>query len=149
MKTILLALVLALGLFPLAACGGGDSGDTASSSEAAEPASPAVDLPVSSVDVGPIDAAMADAGKTAFETRCMTCHKLDERYIGPALGDVAGRRKPEYIMNMILAPEKMLQSDPDVQALFAEYSVPMTNQNLTEDEARSILEYLRQHNEGA
>lgn len=153
MKPILFALVLSLGLAPLAACGGGDASESAASSgseaDAAQPTAPAEDLPVSSVDVGPIDAAMADAGKSAFETRCMTCHKLDERYIGPPLGDVAGRRDPVWIMNMILAPEQMLKSDAEVQALYAEYNVPMTNQNLTEEEARSILEYLRQHNEGA
>lgn len=138
-----LTLLLALGL---AACGGSDAPDSAASPT---PASPAVELPVSSVDVGPIDVALATQGQGIYETRCTTCHKMDSRYIGPPLGDVAERREPEWIMNMILAPEKMLQSDADAQALLAEYSVPMTNQNLSEDEARAILEYLRQVHEDA
>jgi cytochrome c5 len=137
-----LTLLLALGL---AACGGSDAPDAA----APAPAAPTVELPVSSVDVGPIDVALATEGQGIYETRCTTCHKMDSRYIGPPLGDVAARREPEWIMNMILAPEKMLQSDADAQALLAEYSVPMTNQNLSEDEARAILEYLRQVHEGA
>jgi cytochrome c5 len=130
--------------FSLAACGG-------AADPPAPPASaaPGVELPIASVDVGPIDAALATEGQGIFETRCTTCHKMDSRYIGPPLGDVAGQREPEWIMNMILAPEKMLQSDADAQELLGEYSVPMTNQNLSEDEARALLEYLRQVHEDA
>jgi hypothetical protein len=69
---------------------------------------------------------------------------MDERYVGPPLGGVVEERGPEYVMNMILAPEKMLQVDETAQALLAEYAVPMTNQNLSHEEARAILEYLRQ-----
>jgi mono/diheme cytochrome c family protein len=139
-----LALILAL---VLAACGSSDGPEPAPASSA--PAAPSVDLPVASVELGPIDPALATEGQGIFETRCMTCHKMDSRYIGPPLGDVAGRREPEWIMNMVLAPEKMLQADAEAQALLAEYSVPMTNQNLSEEEARAILEYLRQVHEGA
>ena len=142
--TVLLALVFA-------ACGGGaDAPDTESAaSGSATPAAPAVELPVSSVEVGPIDSALATEGQQIFETRCTTCHKMEGRYVGPPLGDVAGQREPEWIMNMILAPEKMLQTDPIAQELLAEYSVPMTNQNLSEKEARAILEYLRQVHDGS
>lgn len=33
---------------------------------------------------------------------------MDERYVGPPLGDILERREPAYVMNMILSPEKML-----------------------------------------
>jgi hypothetical protein len=39
--------------------------------------------------------------------------------------------------------------DPAAQALFGEYSVPMTNQNLTEAEARALVEYLHQASSGS
>jgi hypothetical protein len=50
-------------------------------------------------------------------------------------------------MNMILNPEEMVQKDPIAKQLLVEYNgAPMANQNLTEDEARAILEYFRTKN---
>ncbi len=147
MRTILLVTA-----FALAACGGDSSSTDASTSDAtgSETSAPASDLPVQdALDLGPVDAALATQGEEIYSTRCITCHKMDDRYIGPALTGLLDRRSPEWIMNMILAPEKMIASDPEAQALLAEYNVPMTNQNLTQDEARAVLEYLRQLHEGA
>jgi len=44
---------------------------------------------------------MAEEGKTLFDAKCAACHKMDERYVGPALGGVTERRSPAYLMNMI------------------------------------------------
>ncbi|NNF57856.1 MAG: cytochrome c [Rhodothermaceae bacterium] len=144
--TLPFALLLAV---MLVACGGGES-TPAEDPGPAPVAATNPDLPIQgAMDLGPIDEALAAQGEADFTTRCTTCHKLDERYVGPALGDVLVRRSPEWVMNMILAPDKMIVSDPDAQTLLAEYSVPMTNQNLTQDEARAILEYLRQTAEGS
>ena len=57
--------------------------------------------------------------------------------------DVTQRRTPEYIVNMMLNPEGMIQKHPEAKKLFAQFLTPMANQNLTKDEAMSILEYLR------
>ena len=47
-------------------------------------------------------------------------------------------------MNMILNPDQMVQKDPLAHELFMEFNgSPMTNLNLTEDQARTILEYFR------
>jgi hypothetical protein len=47
-------------------------------------------------------------------------------------------------MNMILNPEKMTQSDPIAKQLLIEANLaPMANQQLTEEQARKILEYFR------
>ena len=54
------------------------------------------------------------------------------------------RRSPEWIMNMILNPEVMVKEDPIAKQLLIEYNgSPMANQNLTQEQARSILEYFR------
>jgi hypothetical protein len=54
------------------------------------------------------------------------------------------RRSPEWVMNMLLNPAEMLKKDPIAIALLKEYNnIMMLNQNLTNDEARSISEYLR------
>lgn len=101
---------------------------------------------VTHVDVGPgIDAQMATAGLDVFDTKCSGCHKYDERFVGPALGDVADKRTPEYIMNMILDTETMIENDDTVKCLLQEFLTRMPNQNVDEKDARNVLEHLRDH----
>lgn len=104
--------------------------------------------PVSSVQLGAIDPAMVKQGAEVFDGKCAACHKMDEKVVGPALGGVTKRRTPEWIMNMILNPEEMTQKDPAAQALLAEHLTQMTFQNVSEKEARAILEYFRKTDEG-
>ena len=100
--------------------------------------------PIKSLELGAIDQAMVAAGKIVFKEKCTACHKPTRRFVGPAPKGIMDRRSPEWIMNMILNPEQMVKEDPDAEALMAEYNyAPMANQNLTEEEARQILEYFR------
>jgi hypothetical protein len=46
-------------------------------------------------------------------------------------------------MNMILNPEEMVNKDPIAKELLDRYLSPMADQNLTEEEARKVLEYFR------
>lgn len=98
---------------------------------------------ITSITLGEIDQKMAEEGKAIFLAKCSACHKISKRVVGPALVGVTERRTPEWIMNMILNPEKMVAENPIAKALLAEYLAPMANQNLTEAEARLILEYFR------
>ena len=93
--------------------------------------------------LAPIDAHVAKEGKELFEPRCGSCHKPNERYVGPALGGVVGRRTPEYVMNMMLAPDSMVARHPEAKKLFATFMLAMPNLGLTPEQAREILEYLR------
>ena len=104
--------------------------------------------PVDHVDIAKLDATRAKTGAALFQTKCSACHKISERYIGPALQDVTKRRQPEWILNMILAPEKMIQQDPTAKALLAQFLAPMANQSLTRDEAESILAFFLQNDSG-
>lgn len=100
--------------------------------------------PVSEVKInGTIDEALANKGKQIFDIKCVTCHKFDEKLVGPPLKDVTKRRKPEWIMNMILNPDQMLKENMIAKNLLAQYLTPMTFQNVTQDDARAILEYFR------
>ncbi|MDF9801337.1 cytochrome c [Catalinimonas alkaloidigena] len=99
--------------------------------------------PVDHVDLGPIDVTMAAEGKVIFEENCTACHQLEDRYVGPALKEITARRSPEWIMNMIMNPNEMVQKDPVAKALLAEYLSPMANQNISREDARRILEYFR------
>lgn len=102
--------------------------------------------PITNVSLGTIDENLAKTGEEIFTANCSACHKMDKRFVGPALQGVTERRSPEWIMNMILNPDQMVNEDPDAKALLAEYLSPMANQNLTEDQARAILEYFRTQN---
>ncbi len=100
--------------------------------------------PVKEVKLGQqIDQAMVAEGKKIYDEKCTACHKPYEKYIGPAPAGVLKRRTPEWVMNMILNPEEMTKKDPIAKELMAQYASPMANQNLTQDEARKILEYFR------
>jgi mono/diheme cytochrome c family protein len=101
--------------------------------------------PIKNVDFADeIDQAMVESGKQKFESICVACHMIDKRMIGPALKGVYERRSPEWVMNMILNPDGMLKEDPIAKALLKEYNnAIMLNQNLTEEEARDVAEFLR------
>ena len=94
-----------------------------------------------------IDKKLAEKGKGIFTVKCSACHKIEERYVGPALKGVTKRRSPEWIMNMALNPAGMLESNDAAKELFGTYLVPMTFQNVTKDEVRAILEYFRANDE--
>jgi cytochrome c len=99
--------------------------------------------PITSVTLAEIDEAMVAEGEVIFKAKCSACHKISKRFVGPGLAGITERRTPEWIMNMILNPEVMVAENPTAKKLLAEYLAPMANQNLTEKEARLILEYFR------
>ncbi|SFR34893.1 Cytochrome c, mono-and diheme variants [Robiginitalea myxolifaciens] len=101
--------------------------------------------PIKSVSLDPeIDSDLAAAGEKLYGQLCIACHKVGKRFIGPAPNGILKRRSPEWVMNMILAPEIMVKEDPLAKELLQEFNgSPMSNQGLTEDQARAILEYFR------
>lgn len=130
---------------------GGNKTETPKETAATSSAEDMVDLtnkgvgPVSSLTLNEtIDDNMVAAGAEVFKTKCTACHKIGKKFIGPAPNGILERRTPEWVMNMILDPEGMVKNDPLAKQLLIDYNgSPMANQNLTEDEARSILEYFR------
>ena len=102
--------------------------------------------PITHVDISnEIDNNMAERGQEIFKSMCSACHKIDQRVIGPALAGVTKKRTPEWIMNMIMNPNQMVKENAQARKLLAEYISPMANQNLTEEETRSVLEYFRRN----
>lgn len=162
MKTLAKFILPVLG-FLILSCGGSGEGNSSSSSttsgaetstqspKSKVKASERIDLenkgvgPVTSVTLDPeIDRKLAVEGKKVFDQMCIACHKPDSKFIGPAPKDILDRRSPEWVMNMILNPEVMIKEDPLAKDLLMEFNgSPMANQNLTEDQARAILEYFR------
>jgi mono/diheme cytochrome c family protein len=144
-------LVLAISVAIMSSCGGdGKKKDKVEAPKEAEKEVVELDPmkdkgigPISNVTLGEIDEEMAAVGKEVFKAECSACHKMSKRFVGPGLAGITEKRTPEWIMNMILNPEEMVEKNPIAKQLLAEYLSPMANQNLTEEEARQILEYFR------
>ena len=151
-------LTTVMAVMIVSACGGGSKEDQSETTPApqsmveSDPAPETVNDPmankgvgpVTSLELGPLDQALADEGKALYDQMCVACHKPTEKFIGPAPAGILSRRSPEWIMNMILNPDQMLKEDPIAKDLLAEYNnVPMISQGLTEEQARKILEYFR------
>jgi cytochrome c551/c552 len=100
------------------------------------------------IKLTPVDANLYSKGEQIFNTKCVACHKFGSRLVGPPLKDVTKRRRPEWIMNQILNPLEMTQKDKASKELFAQYLIQMTFQDVSQDDARAILEYFRAVDEG-
>ena len=99
--------------------------------------------PIKSVTLVPVDKKLADEGESQFEEKCMSCHRLDSRLVGPPLEDATKDYSPEFIMNMMLNSTVMESQDLVAKALLDEYHIPMIVPGITKHEARAVLEYLR------
>ncbi len=99
------------------------------------------------VDVGDrLDVQLAKDGKLIADLKCASCHKYtDERLVGPGWKGVSNKHRPEWIMNFITNPDPMIDKDPELQAQLEICLVRMPNQNLSDDDARKILEFMRQN----
>ena len=148
-STLLIALLF------LISCGGGET-NTASTSEGKSTAE--ADVPqsikegkgigeITHVELSSeIDGHMVEAGKSIYDMKCSSCHKLtDQRVVGPGFENVTNRRKPEWIMNMVTNVDGMLDKDPEAQAMLEECLMRMPNQNVSVADARQLLEFMRQN----
>lgn len=102
------------------------------------------------VKVGPgIDGQMADAGQKIYEMKCKSCHKVSgEMMVGPGWKDITERHSPDWIMNFMTNTDEMLDNDPKAKEMLDICMVRMPDQNLTDQDARDILEFMRK-NDGA
>ncbi len=151
-KCGIIGLILGAAFITFSCGGGGEKSDDGeapvSMVEQEETVDPMKDKgigPIKSLTLGAeIDAELAAAGEKVYNEKCTACHKAETNYIGPTPKGIMERRTPEWIMNMILNPEVMVRDNKIAKDLLIEYNgAPMANQNLTEEEARSVLEYFR------
>ena len=146
------ALSIAATVVILTGCGGGkEAGETqaTSTSTTTSSAAGAVTLPAD-LDQGPraaaseADDAKAKLGEALFQNKgCSACHGFGKRVSCPDLQGVSMRRTAKWMEYQILHPDVMTKQDPTARALFAQYSMQMPKQGLTEDEARSVIEFLK------
>lgn len=160
MKKLFLLSAFASALF-MYACGGGEnkpasgaeSNETPASagSEAAN-ANPSYDPErgtgkFTHVDIpDKLDAAKVAGGEKVYGVKCSSCHKLtNEKLVGPGWKGVTSRHKPEWIMNFVTNTDEMITKDPKAQAQLEICMVRMPNQNLSDDDARNVYEFMRKN----
>lgn len=152
-----LAILLIMGIF-IAACGGNSESNTTSSetpvseTKKTDNANPSYDPErgegkFTKVEVGEkLDGPMAAVGEKVFSVKCGSCHKLtSEKLVGPGWLGVTDRHTPEWIMNFVTNTDAMLDKDPKAQAQLEICLVRMPNQNIADDDARSLYEFMRRN----
>ncbi|HLT41642.1 MAG TPA: c-type cytochrome [Sphingobacteriaceae bacterium] len=99
------------------------------------------------VEVSPaLDVEMAAKGESIFSVKCGSCHKLsDELLVGPGFAGVSERRSATWMMNFLTNTDEMIDLDPELQAQLEICMVRMPNQNLSDEDARSIYEFMRKN----
>lgn len=94
----------------------------------------------------PLNEQMVADGKKVYEVKCASCHKLtDEKLVGPGWKGVTDRRTPEWIMNFVTNTEEMIDKDTAAQKMLEVCLVRMPNQSLSDEDARTVLEYMRKN----
>ncbi len=94
----------------------------------------------------PLNAEWVKGGQSIYDLKCLACHKLTEdKLVGPGWKGVTKRRSPSWIMNMATNVDMMLETDPEAQKLLEQCLVRMPNQNISKEEARQILEFMRKN----
>ncbi len=103
--------------------------------------------PVKEVELtDPLKEEWVKKGKSIHGKKCASCHKLnDQRAVGPGWAGITNRRKPEWIMNMIMNTDVMLTEDPEARRQLEECMTRMPNQNLSRENARKVVEFMRKN----
>ena len=98
------------------------------------------------ITLAALDEKLAEQGKVVFEAKCVACHRTTEqKIVGPGLKGVTLKQSPAWILNMITNPVEMTQKDPTAKELLAEHLTQMTFQDVSDEQAKQILEYLRKN----
>jgi len=85
------------------------------------------------------------AGKAVFNANCKTCHKLDQKYIGPALRGATDRNDAKWVKTWIKNSQAVIASgDAYAVALYKEYnnSVMPSYAFLSDAELDGVLAYI-------
>lgn len=97
-----------------------------------------------SINAQDVDVERQKAGKKLFNANCASCHKLDKRSTGPALGKVEERRDNAWLKKWIKNNAELRASgDKDAIAIYEEYNQSSMTAfpQLTDENIDNILYY--------
>ncbi|MHB1686441.1 MAG: c-type cytochrome [Ignavibacteriaceae bacterium] len=90
-----------------------------------------------------IDKKLANEGKGIFNSKCLACHKLDGKLVGPPLRNITKTLSNEYLTKYLTHTTEMQKSDPRLKKLIKEYNgVLMPDQYLNKKQVAAVIEYL-------
>ena len=96
-----------------------------------------------------LNSELALKGKGLYDSKCASCHSLkNDVIVGPGWSGVTERRQLGWLMNMMTNTTEMLEKDPELKKQIEKYKVQMPELSTSDEDARAILEYMRQ-NDGA
>jgi mono/diheme cytochrome c family protein len=95
--------------------------------------------------------AAAPDGKAIFEANCQSCHKIDADLVGPALKGVHERRDEAWLIKWIRNSQAVVKSgDQYAVDLFNKWNqVQMTSFDLSDDEIKAVLAYIKESGSAA
>ena len=101
-------------------------------------------------DAVPTDEAIIKQGEGLFEEwGCNTCHRVDQKLVGPALQGIYDRRELPWIYSFIKNSQAVISSgDTYANNLYNEYNQTlMPNHALEDEQILAILAYVRDYEE--
>ena len=93
-----------------------------------------------------------NSGEEIFNSVCSACHTINAgRLVGPDLSGVYQIRNNEWLIRFIRSSQEFIKSgDPEAIAIYEEYNkIPMPDNNLTDDQIISIINYIKDTDQSA
>jgi mono/diheme cytochrome c family protein len=90
--------------------------------------------------------ARAESAKELFEQQCASCHTIGGGDSGgPDLKGVAAKRPAEWLVKVIAEPDKLTaEKDPTQLELIKKYGMEMPNVGVSRDDAKKIVDFLKE-----
>lgn len=94
------------------------------------------------------DSELAKKGDAIYSAKCQSCHKLtDEMLVGPGFEGVSDRRTPVWVMNFLTNTDEMIDLDPALQEQLDVCMVRMPDQQLSEEDALSMVNFFHENDQ--
>lgn len=87
-----------------------------------------------------------NSGEELFKSICAACHTINGgRLVGPDLSGIYNVRNNDWLISFTRSSQQLIKSgDPEAIAIFEEYNkIPMPDNNLTDDQIQSIINYIK------
>lgn len=92
----------------------------------------------------------AEEGEKLYNANCTSCHAINEKVVGPALKNVHTKRKEAWLIKWIKNSQALVKSgDAEAVAVYKENneSVMTSFENLSDNEIKSIIAYIKKESE--